>query len=341
MSQVHYKSSFTAAAGFTLCFLLFPVFLAAQESQFNYATGKVTGRNNIGGLAGRINEGVTVSNSFARGSITGETHVGGLVGTSQGAIGDCFSTGRVTGNSQTGGLVGSGTGAVTGSYWDMESSGVATSAGGTGRYSDPMTYPYAGDTYSGWDFLFSWKPDMAPLQNGGYPLLSASKVFGVEIQVYPPGSGTVSGDGYFIAGRQTSLQATPQPQMVFKGWFINGVMASNLQQYTMMVSGHTSLVARFESKTTDVRNQLSGTKSRLSIYPNPVKELLYVDLTRLPDHVTSVSVISMTGQTIIRSGVDHAGYGVLPITVSGLKAGMYLVSVRHGSGVISERFVKQ
>jgi len=44
----------------------------------------------------------------------------------------------VTGNNFTGGLVGYNTGAVSNSFWDTETSGQATSAGGTGKTTAEM-----------------------------------------------------------------------------------------------------------------------------------------------------------------------------------------------------------
>jgi hypothetical protein len=50
-----------------------------------------------------------------------------------------YSTGNVTGQIQTGGLAGADDGGtVSNSFWDMETSGQSTSAGGTGRTTAEM-----------------------------------------------------------------------------------------------------------------------------------------------------------------------------------------------------------
>jgi len=50
-----------------------------------------------------------------------------------------YSTGSVTGNSNVGGLVGrSFDGTVSDSFWDIETSGQPTSAGGTGKTTAQM-----------------------------------------------------------------------------------------------------------------------------------------------------------------------------------------------------------
>jgi hypothetical protein len=85
-----------------------------------------------GGLVG-LNNG-SVSNSYCTGGVIGNSFVGGLVGLNNGSVSNSYSTGSVAGNSFVGGLVGENEGgAVTESFWDTETSGQATSAGGTGK----------------------------------------------------------------------------------------------------------------------------------------------------------------------------------------------------------------
>ena len=130
-----------------------------------YCSGKVTGRGSVGGLVGVNNHG-TVYNSYFTGSVIGVDNVGGLTGRNHGTVSDSYSTGNVTGNYYVGGLAGCqsvgivsnsyATGSVTGttyvgglvgwnfkgpvtnSFWDIETSGQATSEGGTGKNTTEM-----------------------------------------------------------------------------------------------------------------------------------------------------------------------------------------------------------
>jgi hypothetical protein len=72
--------------------------------------------------------------------VTGDELVGGLVGlSSKGTVSNSYSTGSVTGNDDVGGLVGANwDGTVTNSFWDTETSGQATSDGGTGKTTAEM-----------------------------------------------------------------------------------------------------------------------------------------------------------------------------------------------------------
>lgn len=155
----------------------------------SWSTGTVTGTTAVGGLVGvQDNSGSSTTGSYSTGTVSGTSDVGGLVGTNWGTITNSYSTGSATGTgvnpSEIGGLVGYNnylisnsysTGAVSGatgvtriggllgynnyspgitnSYWNTETSGQATSAGGTGLTTAQMT---AQASFIGWDFPTTW-----------------------------------------------------------------------------------------------------------------------------------------------------------------------------------------
>jgi filamentous hemagglutinin family protein len=119
-----------------------------------YAIGSVSGVYYVGGLAGENYEG-SISNAYATGSVSGTDYVGGLVGSAENAtLSNTYSSGAVSGSSDVGGLLGfvwSGV-TVTSSYWNTDTSGQSSSAGGTGLSSAQMLQ--AG-SFSGWDIATS------------------------------------------------------------------------------------------------------------------------------------------------------------------------------------------
>ena len=118
-----------------------------------YATGSVHGSNNVGGLVGGNEDGV-ISNCYATGAVDGNDSVGGLVGTIwSGAISNCYSTGSVSGSFNLGGLVGQdSSGSVSASFWGVNSSGQASSSGGTGK-TTALMQTESTFTDVGWDFV--------------------------------------------------------------------------------------------------------------------------------------------------------------------------------------------
>lgn len=137
----------------------------------------------FGGLVGCNQKGNTI-NSYALGTVTANhdtaVRIGGLAGCTdlRGKIENSYSIGQVnaTDSNLVGGLVGtlSGQGANVGvverSYWNTQTSGQPTSAGGIGKTTADMTSPYV-DTYVNWDFDSIWADDEAYNVNNGYPYL--------------------------------------------------------------------------------------------------------------------------------------------------------------------------
>jgi hypothetical protein len=81
----------------------------------------------VGWTTGNVAGVTTVTKSYSSGSVNGSTNVGGLVGWSDGTY--------------------------INSYWDTQTSGRATSAGGTGKTTAQLMTQA---TYSGWDFTNTW-----------------------------------------------------------------------------------------------------------------------------------------------------------------------------------------
>ncbi|MCU0913085.1 MAG: hypothetical protein MUC88_00805 [Planctomycetes bacterium] len=128
----------------------------------------------IGGLVGD-NYGA-VASCYSTGAVSGVRVVGGLAGLNFGSVTGCYSVGSVNGNESVGGLVGSGwIDGVTGSFWDVQTSGQATSAGGGARTTAQMQ-AMSDFVQAGWDFVGetangtheTWQMP----QGGGYPILA-------------------------------------------------------------------------------------------------------------------------------------------------------------------------
>jgi hypothetical protein len=135
----------------------------------SYSTSAVSGTSWVGGLAGRngvFNFGMgysefgRVTRCYSTGTVSGESYVGGLVGGIEcGTVTQCYSAGAVSGTEFVGGLVGGlglpwmmGPDLLAGCFWDTQTSGRTTSAGGTGKTTAEMQMA---STFleAGWDFV--------------------------------------------------------------------------------------------------------------------------------------------------------------------------------------------
>lgn len=114
----------------------------------SHANGTVTGAGNtIGGLVGQNNG--SINNSYSLANISGASYVGGLVGYNSGTVTNSYSTGVPTASGQKGGFCGANGATISGCYWDTQTSGIATSYGGTGKTTAQMKTQ---STFTGWDF---------------------------------------------------------------------------------------------------------------------------------------------------------------------------------------------
>jgi len=156
----------------------------------SFATGAVSGTYDVGGLVGESEEGA-IANSYAMGSVSGTSVVGGLVGAlfdPSSSVTDSFSIGRVTGSSIVGGLVGeqSDSGGVTDSYWDTETSGIGSDGAGavpltTAAMQGTFTNMpgFAGPTWATGTGLFPY----LSWQFSGTPQAVSGKVFSGSTEV--------------------------------------------------------------------------------------------------------------------------------------------------------------
>jgi len=163
-----------------------------------YSHGLVSGGSYVGGLVGfetRFSRCIMDSYSTATVTATME-NAGGLVGCNVGTIVRCYSTGLVTAPSQAGGLVGAWGryGSVTDCFWDIETSGQATSVGGTGKTTAEMQMA---NTFLPWGTCVPfWTID----DGRDYPQLAWENELGEIITgtTYSGGMGTAD-DPYLIS----------------------------------------------------------------------------------------------------------------------------------------------
>lgn len=163
-----------------------------------YSNGNANGEDVlVGGLVGMSNLNSTTTNCYSTGTVTGIEYIGGLVGWNcDSAIDNCYSAGTVSGTANCiGGLVGcnSESSLVNSCFWDIETSGQSTSAGGAGKTTAEMqnvaTYTSLATPGLGapWDFVGNpfddtstedyWSIELGI--NCGYPYLTDVPV-GVE-----------------------------------------------------------------------------------------------------------------------------------------------------------------
>jgi hypothetical protein len=140
--------------------------------QNSFSIGSVEGTTFAAGFVGNNGSG-TIENCYSYSNVTGtNTYLGGFAGNNEsGIINKSYSTGSVTANegaTNIGGFIGRNVGTVTNCFWDTVTSGMETSAAGTGYETADMTLI---DIYQDatWNFEDVWGYNCG--LNNGYPYL--------------------------------------------------------------------------------------------------------------------------------------------------------------------------
>jgi hypothetical protein len=140
----------------------------------SYSEGTVTGAQNIGGIIGKIGNNVDIFDTYTKMNVSGTYRIAGFTPIADAYpvnIKNCYSVGKVTNTGYSGGFVCEGSSAnINYCYWDIETSGLTYSDGGEGRTTAEMINPNFDYTYTGWDFVNTWKQDID--HNDGYPYLA-------------------------------------------------------------------------------------------------------------------------------------------------------------------------
>jgi hypothetical protein len=202
----------------------------------SYAAGAVTASANSAGGLVAVTNGIT-RNSYATGSVTTPFGGAGLISSvnTGGIVDRTFSTGAVTSGTGGGLLGGASFATVTNSFWDTQTSGQATSAGGAGAVGRTTAQMKTLSTFTGagWDFVDTWQI----FQGVTYPHFQYQTIPGVTVV------GTVyAADGVTKAGSGLNVTLVQNGTLVGTA-VTNG---SSIYKFIAPLSNNDALVAYLE-----------------------------------------------------------------------------------------------
>jgi hypothetical protein len=301
---------------------------AGARIETSFTSGTVSSEfSGAGGLAG-ANFG-EIGNSYSNASANGEStsnSVGGLAGFNAGMISNSLSTGAVGGGGNgRGGLVGLSRGSVTNSFWNTETSGRATSAGGTGKTTAELA---SLATYTGWEFGSTWRmadggPLLRTLSAGQYDLvidaLDLRRIYGAGPIAAQDLSVSVTG----LQGSDTLAQLIGQ--LAYSG---DGIGAINAGSYSVLAGGLTSakydIVYQPGTVTIDKAPLTLTADNKSKVYGDPDPALSFsASGLRYADTVAVVSGVALNAPQ-----GPAAGAGTHAITISGGSAANYTIAAR-------------
>ena len=325
-----------------------------------FTTGSVSGSDNfVGGLFGYSHI-TNTDNCYTTASVTGTgiaDYIGGAIGyLNGGTLVKSYSTGAVIGtSSNVGGLVSYGSGTVTGSFWDTQSSGKATSFLGTAKTSAEMK---TNSTFlsAGWDDTI-WNMDAG--FNSGYPYLDwqnpsgtplpvelssfSASVIGSTIKLNWQTSTEVNNYGFEVE-RMSNLKGQTSD-----GWdkigFINGNGNSNsTKSYSYEDKNVTAGKYSYRLKQIDNDGQFEYSKSievdmngvkkyeLIQNYPNPFNPSTIIRYAIDSRQFVSLKVYNLLGKevaTLVNENKEAGNY-LVNFNASYLSSGIYIYKLQAG-----------
>ena len=292
----------------------------------SYATGNVNGKTEIGGLVVETSATVNIEDCYATGNVSGTNIVGGLVGVQFNPLTNCYAIGYVTGTgSSVGGLVGQNSGLITNCFFDStttkQKKGIGNVVGsGSGIVTALSTAEMFQDTAfinTGWDFTVGtgvWKI----CKGVNYPNLQWQDIhcnytvtfIGENVNISPQNVE----EGNLVIRPEDPIKEGYD----FVGWFTDsGTFANEWDFATYIITSDTTLFAKWIEITsiTEIEN------IKVKIYPNPVKDVLYIGLSS--GEKLDYSICDILGQVVTFGTLK----GDATINVETLANGLYFLKI--------------
>ena len=197
------------------------------------------------------------------------------------------------------------------------------------------TYKFINWTKGGDVFTANSTHTFAVTENLNLVANFAVKTYKVDVTPWPLEGGTVTGGGNNIEhGTSVTVKATANYNWVFEHWTyeVDGESVSEDAEYTFTVTADTDVFAIFKYVGAISKNPIS----QISIYPNPVKDVLTI--VRSNSDKAEIEIYNTLGimiQSIETNGTETE------INVSKLASGVYMIKLINSKDGITTRFIKK
>lgn len=147
-----------------------------------------------------------------------------------------------------------------------------------------------------------------------------------------------------------------QEEIVFDfsdNWIVPDTLADSSFEIELSVNQSPRLFSEFDLKnnvfrksmdvggSTGLKNPASWDSAEVAVYPNPVSDVIFVDMSQLNDRTADILVVNVDGRILIDKQLDIEGKGrIVPLDVAGLQSGIYqLVIKTENNGLVVTPFV--
>lgn len=254
----------------------FAGYLTLGSNYSNFTSAIVRGRDYVGGFVGGMNK-AKIADCYSNGSTIGNWQ-GGLANPSVGGFGgtifslaniqNCYAAGRTSANGagapQIGGFLGYNywSGGVVNCFWDVDTTGQATSDAGSGLTTGSMMLYEVFNTEGSWDISEknSWNEEIWYITNGAtYPLLSFDTFYAktiednfnfidsIDVENFKTAASSFSFSDTFYSTRIKAPHSPIYMKLLINGNKVDSVISSIINKTSNDVDASSTFKARINN----------------------------------------------------------------------------------------------
>ena len=131
-------------------------------------------------------------------------------------------------------------------------------------------------------------------------------------------------------------------------WLLNGTPISGAtnQTHTVIKAGVYTVIVTIEGCLSDasapqtivITGDLPVVAGEVTLYPNPVKEKLFVDLSEFESSAVDLRIMDLTGRNVQQQRAT--GGGIVEVNVADQATGIYILTISQGRKLVKSKFVK-
>jgi len=205
------------------------------------------------------------------------------------------------------------------------------------------------------DVTWTWSTDsislgddnlLAVTESGIYEVTATSidgcsSTSEIEIIVYEPIVPEITFDGDLLISTAAD----------YYQWYFNGTIINNSNNQNLAVTeigdyyvGTMDVNGCFSISNTITVETVSNTNienlTSISIFPNPVNELLQIDLELKKADVLSIEILTIDGKLIFENKVNSQMSETIKINTFDFAQGIYFLKLKNNEGQLTKKFVK-
>lgn len=139
-----------------------------------------------------------------------------------------------------------------------------------------------------------------------------------------------------ISGAQTAYTLSNMRKISFSSGNLTVTKTDNISNvYALGALRYLN----FSDNTTIFNEPLSIQSQKLKVYPNPVSDILNIDLTGMVETIGILSILSFEGKTLVSQQVNNKD--VISLDISHLPAGIYLCRYSNATEIKIVKIIKQ